>query len=90
MPNIKSAIKRVKTAAKAHERNVQAKSQIKTLRKKFVSAVAASDEAAKKAAYSDFCSVLDKAAKHGIIPKNTAVRRKARAGAMLRKGVAEA
>ena len=37
------------------------------------------------AAYRAFCAALDKGAKHGIIAKNTAVRKKARAAAMLRK-----
>ena len=88
MPNIKSAMKRVKTAEKAHRRNMQAKAEIKTLRKKVVGAVAGTDEAATQAAYSRFCSALDKAAKHGIIPKNTAIRRKGRMGAMIRKAAA--
>ena len=88
MPNIKSAMKRVKTAEKSHQRNVQAKAKIKTLRKKVVSAIEGSDEAASLKAYGEFCSALDKAAKDGIIPKNTAIRRKGRMGAMMRKAAA--
>ena len=34
-------------------------------------------------------AALDKAAKQGIIPKNTAIRKKARAGAALRKATAK-
>jgi small subunit ribosomal protein S20 len=87
MPNIKSAAKRVKTAAKAHARNVAAKSKLKTLKKAFV---AAADAEKGPEAYAAYCSALDKAAKHGIIPKNTAVRKKGRAAARLRKAAAPA
>ena len=89
MPNIKSAIKRVKTAEKSRQRNVKAKSEIKTVRKSLLAAVAAPEGDNVQKAYGEFCSKLDKAAKHGIIPKNTAIRKKARAGAMIRKAAAE-
>jgi small subunit ribosomal protein S20 len=90
MPNIKSAEKRVRTSEKSRKRNVKKKTQIKTLRKGVLAAVAepAAPESAK--AYGAFCSALDKAAKQGIIHKNTAIRKKARAGAMLRKAAAVA
>ncbi|MBR6021876.1 MAG: 30S ribosomal protein S20 [Kiritimatiellae bacterium] len=90
MPNIKSAIKRVKTAEKSHERNVRAKSELKTVRKALLDAVAGDDPVRVRDAYGRFCSKLDKAAKHGIIPKNTAIRKKNRAGAMIRKAAAAA
>ncbi len=89
MPNIKSAIKRVKTSEKARKRNSQTKSKIKTLRKSFLDAVATPDAPETKAALSAFCSVLDKAAKTGVITKNTAIRRKNRAAANLRKAAAD-
>ena len=89
MPNIKSAIKRVKTAEKSHKRNVQAKSELKTLKKSLLDAVAGPDAAKTQQALGTFCSKLDKAAKHGIIPKNTAIRKKARAGALVRKAAAK-
>ncbi len=85
MPNIKSAEKRVRTSEKARRRNVKKKSQIKTLRKGLVSSLNAGAADPSAAAYRSFCSALDKAAKQGIIPKNTAIRKKARAGAALRK-----
>ena len=88
MPNIKSAIKRVKTSEKSHQRNVAAKSKLKTLRKGMLASLEGSDDAAKQAAYAAYCSALDKGVKHGIVPKNTAVRKKSRAGAMLRKSAA--
>lgn len=89
MPNIKSAIKRVKTSEKARKRNVQTKSKIKTIRKSFLDAAAKPDAPETKEALAAFCSVLDKAAKTGVITKNTAIRRKNRAAARLRKAAAE-
>ena len=80
------AILKLKTAAKAHARNVAAKSRLKTLKKAFV---AAADAEKGPEAYAAYCSALDKAAKHGIIPKNTAIRKKARAGAMVRKAASK-
>lgn len=86
MPNIKSAIKRVKTSEKSRQRNVRAKSELKTLRKSLTSSLADAEKA--PTAYANYCSALDKSAKRGIIPKNTAIRKKNRAGAMLRKAAA--
>jgi small subunit ribosomal protein S20 len=88
MPNIKSAEKRVRTSEKSRRRNVKKKTEIKTLRKGVLAAVAAPDAKAPEA-YRAFCSALDKAAKQGIIHKNTAIRKKARASAMLRKATAK-
>ena len=89
MPNIKSAVKRVKTSEKSRQRNIKAKSEIKTLRKSLLAAVETPAEPKTQEAYRAFCSALDKGVKHGIIPKNTAVRKKARAGAMIRKATAK-
>ena len=89
MPNIKSAVKRVKTSEKSRQRNIKAKSEIKTLRKNLLAAAVAPAEPKTQEAYRAFCSALDKGVKHGIIPKNTAVRKKARAGAMIRKATAK-
>ena len=89
MPNIKSAVKRVKTSEKSRQRNIKAKSEIKTLRKNLLAAFVTPAEPKTQEAYRAFCSALDKGVKHGIIPKNTAVRKKARAGAMIRKATAK-
>lgn len=77
MPNIKSAIKRVKVNAKANAANTQAKSAMRTTVKKAEAAVATSAENAQellKAAYKS----LDKAASKGLIHKNAAARKKSR------------
>ena len=85
MPNIKSAAKRAKTSEKSRLRNTKTKAELKTLRKSLLAAVAENAAPKTDAAYRAFCAALDKGAKHGIIAKNTAVRKKARAAAMLRK-----
>lgn len=89
MPNIKSAAKRAKTSEKSRQRNMQTKTEVKTLRKSLLAAVAEPAAPKTDAAYRAFCSALDKGVKHGIIRKNTAIRKKSRAGALLRKTAAK-
>lgn len=89
MPNSKNAAKRAKTSEKSRQRNAEAKSQLKTLRRTLLAAVAATEAPKTDAAYRSYCAALDKAVKHGIIKKNGSVRKKARAAAMLRKSAAK-
>ncbi len=89
MPNIKSAIKRVKTSEKSRQRNIKTKSAIKTLRKGVIAGAANPAEPKTQEAYRAYCSALDKGVKHGIICKNTAIRKKNRAAAFLRKAAAK-
>lgn len=77
MPNIKSAIKRTKTAQIRNERNTQAKSAMRSAVKKFETAVANNDENAKELLVQAV-SKLDKAAANGLIHKNAANRQKSR------------
>ncbi|MES2464295.1 MAG: 30S ribosomal protein S20 [Armatimonadota bacterium] len=77
MPNIKSVKKDVLRSRKNQIRNQATKSRIKTFVKKTNTAIAASD-AGLSALLSQTISVLDKAAKRGIIHKNAAARRKSR------------
>ena len=78
MPNTRSAAKRVRQSRKRQIRNQAIKSEIKTLVKKCRQAVDAgqSDEARQLARLAE--SRLDRAAKKGIVHKNTADRRAAR------------
>lgn len=85
MPNIKSAAKRVKTAAKANLRNRSIKSELLTFRRKVEEAIAAGNKADATAAASVYASKLDKAAKRGVIKSNTADRKKARSAAAVAK-----
>ncbi|RGR85732.1 30S ribosomal protein S20 [Heyndrickxia coagulans] len=77
MPNIKSAIKRVKVNEKNHAQNTAAKSAMRTAVKKFEAAVENNDENAKELLV-DAVKRLDKAASKGLIHKNAASRKKSR------------
>ena len=77
MPNIKSAMKRVKVSEKKNLRNRIVKSKVKTAVKKFESEVAVNAVTA-GAQYSATTSAIDKAVIKGIMHKNAANRKKAR------------
>lgn len=76
MPNIKSAIKRVKTIAKKNEENKMQMSAVKTAIKKINAAIDTNniDEAEKM--LPEVMSILDKAVVKGIMHKNTAANKK--------------
>ncbi len=78
MPKTKSAIKRVKTAEKAHLRNISYKSKIKTNIKKLNTALAEKNENNIANYFKESISSLDKAASKGILPLGTAARKKSR------------
>lgn len=77
MPNIKSAIKRVKVNAAANEANSQAKSAMRTTVKKAEQALATGAENTQQLVV-DAMKALDKAASKGLIHKNAAARKKSR------------
>lgn len=77
MPNIKSAIKRVKTSEKSKAQNITVKSTMRTAVKKAEAAIVNNDTEA-KASFALAASKLDKAAAKGLIHKNKAARKKAR------------
>ncbi len=77
MPNIKSAIKRVKVAEKANAANSQAKSAMRTEVKKAEQAIAAGAENTQELVVAA-SKALDKAASKGLIHKNAAARKKSR------------
>lgn len=76
MPQIKSAIKRVKTSEKSHLRNISYKSKIKSSIKKFVLALSEKNKEEISKYFKDAVSILDKSVNKGILPKNTASRQK--------------
>lgn len=84
LPNIKSAMKRVKVNQKKNLRNRMVKSSVKTTIKKFDTAVA-SDVAQAPALLQASHSALDRAAAKGVIHKNAANRKKARLAKRLQK-----
>ncbi|MGN1400337.1 MAG: 30S ribosomal protein S20 [Bacillus sp. (in: firmicutes)] len=77
MPNIKSAIKRVKTADQRRANNIAAKSAMRTAVKNAEVAIANNDENVKEALIAA-TKKLDKAASKGLIHKNAAARKKSR------------
>ena len=83
MPNIKSAMKRVKVNQKKNLRNRMIKSAMKTQIKKFDTAVAANQADAKLLSVTQ--GAVDKAASKGVIHKNAANRKKARMAKRLAK-----
>lgn len=78
MPNLPAAKKSVRKDRKRQQRNKAVKSRLRTLIKKLNSLI----EQKKQKEASDFLrevmSALDKAAKKGLIKKNTASRKKSR------------
>lgn len=77
MPQIKSAIKRVKTQNAARKHNAAQMNELRTAVKKFRTAAAAGDEDASKLRV-EAESALDKAVSKGLIHKNKAARDKSR------------
>lgn len=85
MAHTKSAVKRHRQSLENNERNRAAKSAIITAGKKLATAVESGDAKVADEAFNNFSSVLDKAAKKGIIKANNASRRKSRAAAKVAK-----
>jgi small subunit ribosomal protein S20 len=85
MANIKSAKKRIRSSESRRVGNLAVKTRVKSAKRKAVAALTAGDTAPATEAVREYSSVLDKAVKRGIIKKNTAIRRKKRATAALRK-----
>lgn len=75
LPNIKSAIKRVKVSETKTLKNTIRKSALKTTIKKSKEAIANNDASAKDALVNAY-SAIDKAAAKNLMHKNTAARRK--------------
>jgi len=76
MPQIKSAIKRVKTSEKSHLRNISYKSKIKSSIKRFNLALSEKKKEESTKYFIDTVSILDKSVNKGILPKNTVSRKK--------------
>lgn len=76
MANIKSQIKRIKTNAKATERNRAVKSELRTAIRRTRDAIASGDKAAAEAALKTASKKLDKAVGKGVIHANNGANRK--------------
>ncbi|MDQ0269517.1 30S ribosomal protein S20 [Cytobacillus purgationiresistens] len=78
MPNIKSAIKRVKTSEARKAHNVTVKSNMRSAVKKVEAGIVNNDATAATENFALASSKLDKAAAKGLIHKNAAARKKSR------------
>lgn len=78
MPNIKSAIKRVKTNDKRRLQNASQKSALRTAVKSFETAAAGQNVESMKETLIAATKKLDKAVTKGLIHKNAAARKKSR------------
>lgn len=76
MPNIKSAIKRVKTTETRAKENASIKTAYKTAIKNFRAAVEAGQKDKADELFRVATKVVDKAADKGVIKDNTASRKK--------------
>ncbi len=79
MAHTLSAKKRIRQTLARTAVNRATMSRVRTLRKKVATAVAAQDKDAASAAYNEFASVIDKAAKKNIIPSKRAANYKSKA-----------
>ena len=77
MPNIKSAIKRVRVTKAKTLKNAIRKSALKTVIKKAKAAIASNDASATET-FKNAVKAIDKAAAKNLIHKNTAARRKSK------------
>ena len=78
MANIKSQQKRVRTNAKATERNRAVKAELRTVVRSTRDAIAAGDKDAAAGALKAASVKLDKAVSRGVIHKNQAACRKSK------------
>lgn len=79
MPNIQQQIKRVRVAERQREENLRYRSTVKTLTKRLEAAAADGDTEQVASEHRELVRLIDKAASHGALHKNTAARKKARA-----------
>ena len=79
MPNIRQQEKRVRIAARQRLENLRYRSTIKTLARRLDAALADGDAESVSAAHLALVRVIDKAASHGAIHRNTAARKKSQA-----------
>ena len=85
MPNIRSAEKRMRADAKLRERNLEAKSKLKTLVRQFNRSVDGKQADQARKIFPQLVKLLDKSAQKGILHRNTASRKKSRLARSLAK-----
>lgn len=88
MPNIKSAVKRVKVIEKKTMRNNMIKSGYRTAVKKFEQSIEAGNIEEAKTLFVEATKKIDQACTKGVIVKNTAARKKSNLAKKLNSVVA--
>ena len=83
MPNIRQQEKRVRIASRQRLENLRYRSTIKTLARRLETAVADGDAEAVAAEHLALVRMIDKAASHGALHRNTAARKKAQAARLV-------
>ncbi len=84
MPNTKSAEQRARSSARKHLQNRSRKSQVKSLERNFLDAVATGKKDEATTAFRSVASALDKAAKRGVLHANQVSRKKSRLAVRLK------
>jgi len=77
MAHHKSAIKRIRTNEQRRQRNVAARSQVRTMIKKTTAAIEQGAETVPEL-LRDTVAIIDRAASNGTLHRNTAARKKSR------------
>lgn len=88
MPNTKSAERRMRNSERKRVRNRSTKSRLHTLEKSYLSLVQAGKKEDAAKALKTVTSEFDKAAKSGVIHRNTADRKKSRLALRLTRAAA--
>jgi small subunit ribosomal protein S20 len=83
MPNIKQQEKRVRTAGRQRLENLRYRSTIKTLTKRLQAAVEEGDAEAVDTQLRRLIGLIDRAAAHGAIHRNTAARKKSQVARLI-------
>ena len=83
MANIQQQKKRVRIAQRQRDENLRYRSTVKTLTKRLESAVGEGDKDAVATEHLALVRMIDKAASHGALHKNTAARKKSRAARLV-------
>jgi small subunit ribosomal protein S20 len=86
MPNTKSAERRMRNSARKQLHNHSTRSRLKTLERNYQDILKAGKKNDATRALSEVISALDKAAKHGVIHKAKADRKKSRLALQFNRG----
>ncbi|HKS38516.1 MAG TPA: 30S ribosomal protein S20 [Verrucomicrobiae bacterium] len=78
MPNTKSAERRMRNSSRKHLQNESVRSRLKTLEKNYLALVTTGKKDEAAAAFRAASSAFDKAAKTGVLHRNSASRKKSR------------